>query len=431
MTVAVEARTVSYSPTGATTGPFAVPYPFFELRVLLDGDVVDPEDYTIAQDAVGGPGDVTFDVAPSGALVIESTTTVSQEVDFIAVNDVEPEDVERALDRLTMAHQDLTRDLPTYGVEWGDFEGMLVAVGDGGAFEAVDPASAGYLYVDGDGQYSFETPTIAIQKSGTAVGSRPKINFQPGANITMTVTESAENDRIDVLIASAGEAGGATLADGDYGDIVVSSLGTVIEVEDNAITYAKMQNVSTTQRVLARKTAGAGDVEEASISELLNWVGSTQGQVLYRGASGWSVLSPGTDGEFLMTGGAGADPSWGDVDDLTALIGYVPEPAGEIAGESVQTGSYTLVLGDKGLRVRMNVGSGNNLTVPPNADVAFPVGSRIEIVQWGAGQTTVVAGSGVTIRSSGGKLKLTGQYSAAVLDKIATNEWLLCGDLSA
>lgn len=95
-----------------------------------------------------------------------------------------------------------------------------------------------------------------------------------------------------------------------------------------------------------------------------------------------------------------------------------------------QTGDYTLVLGDAGKVVEMNKATANNLTVPLNSSVAFEVGTVVELFQYGAGQTTVVATGGVTIRSSGGKLKLTGQYSGASLRKIATDEWSLVGDIS-
>jgi hypothetical protein len=63
--------------------------------------------------------------------------------------------------------------------------------------------------------------------------------------------------------------------------------------------------------------------------------------------------------------------------------------------------------------------------------VAFPVGTIIEVLQLGAGQTTIVAGSGVTIRSPGGKSKLSGQYSSASLRKRGTNEWVLNGDITS
>lgn len=98
---------------------------------------------------------------------------------------------------------------------------------------------------------------------------------------------------------------------------------------------------------------------------------------------------------------------------------------------NTQTASYQLALTDAGKVVEMNVGSANNLTVPPSGTVNFPIGTTIDIVQYGAGQTTIVAGSGVTLRASGGKLKLTSQYSAATLYKRGTDEWVVMGDLTA
>ena len=94
-----------------------------------------------------------------------------------------------------------------------------------------------------------------------------------------------------------------------------------------------------------------------------------------------------------------------------------------------QTASYTLVLSDADKLVEMNVGSANNLTVPLNSSVAFPTGTQILLAQYGAGQTTVVATSGVTVRSNGGKLKLNVQYSGATLIKIGTDDWYLFGDI--
>jgi len=95
-----------------------------------------------------------------------------------------------------------------------------------------------------------------------------------------------------------------------------------------------------------------------------------------------------------------------------------------------QTASYTLVLSDADKLVEMNVGSANNLTVPLNSSVAFSTGTQILLAQYGAGQTTIVATSGVTIRSNGAKLKLNAQYSGATLIKIDTNEWYLFGDIA-
>lgn len=43
-------------------------------------------------------------------------------------------------------------------------------------------------------------------------------------------------------------------------------------------------------------------------STILDSIGSTRGSVLYRGASAWSALTPGTAGYVLASAGAGADP---------------------------------------------------------------------------------------------------------------------------
>jgi hypothetical protein len=92
-----------------------------------------------------------------------------------------------------------------------------------------------------------------------------------------------------------------------------------------------------------------------------------------------------------------------------------------------QTASYTLVLSDADKLVEMNVGSANNLTVPASV---FAAGNQILLAQYGAGQTTIVAGSGMTIRSNGGKLKLNTQYSGATLVFISSSEAYLFGDIA-
>ena len=98
---------------------------------------------------------------------------------------------------------------------------------------------------------------------------------------------------------------------------------------------------------------------------------------------------------------------------------------------SYQTASYALVLSDAGKAVQMTVASANNLTVPPNSSVAFPVGTQILVIQQGAGQTTIVAGAGVTLYSKDSNLKLSAQWCAATLIKANTDVWVILGDLSA
>lgn len=106
--------------------------------------------------------------------------------------------------------------------------------------------------------------------------------------------------------------------------------------------------------ILANKTAGTSAPTACTISDILDFVTSTRGSIIYRGAGGWAALAPGTAGFLLQTNGAGADPTWvtapaggggggstPTIRSVTALQSSswttfnVPLPAGTIAGDVV------------------------------------------------------------------------------------------------
>ena len=92
--------------------------------------------------------------------------------------------------------------------------------------------------------------------------------------------------------------------------------------------------------------------------------------------------------------------------------------------------TYNLVLTDAHKTVIVTNGSAIDLKIPTNSGIAFPIGTRIEIIQGGAGQITIVPSGGVTVNSSGGKTKLAAQYAVATILKVATDTWYLFGDIT-
>jgi hypothetical protein len=122
-------------------------------------------------------------------------------------------------------------------------------------------------------------------------------------------------------------------------------VGTTV-IADGAVTYAKIQDVSATSRILGRRTAGSGTTEECTLTQILDFIGSAaQGDVLYRGSSGWQRLATGTSGQFLKSGGAGADLSWGSPASGVTLL-----TSGTVSGAatlSIPLTSYTSYRGIK------------------------------------------------------------------------------------
>lgn len=101
------------------------------------------------------------------------------------------------------------------------------------------------------------------------------------------------------------------------------------------------------------------------------------------------------------------------------------------SGINPQTGTtYTLAASDTDKLVTLANASAITVTFPTNASVPWDVGNAVKLAQTGAGQVTFAPAAGVTLRATPG-LKTRAQYSGVEAIKIATNEWLIVGDLSA
>ena len=104
---------------------------------------------------------------------------------------------------------------------------------------------------------------------------------------------------------------------------------------------------------------------------------------------------------------------------------------------NAQTGTtYTFVLSDaNNTLVTASNASAQTYSIPTNANVAYAIGSQINIIAIGAGQVTInaVTSGTTTVLSNGATAaspKLRVQYSSATCIKVATDTWYVIGDIS-
>ena len=130
-------------------------------------------------------------------------------------------------------------------------------------------------------------------------------------------------------------------------------------------------------------------------------------------------LKGGTTGQVLSkTSGTDLAFTWIEQDDTTLSF-------------NAQTGTtYTLVASDVAKLVTTSNASAVTVTVPPSV---FSTGNQINLQSIGVGLTTIVAGAGVTITSTGATAAapiLRARYSACTIICTGSNTFTVLGDIS-
>ena len=287
-----------------------------------------------------------------------------------------------------------------------------------------------------------------------------------GAAVATTTTNSLNTSDTSVTIAS--NTGWPSSAGVPF--YVVIDPGTSAEekcsatISGTTLTLTRAQDDTTASNHTSGATIypvfTANDADEAN--ELVSKL-TTKGDLLATDGSALNRLAVGTNDYALLADSSATNgfawkqiPAAGIATDavITAKIQDGAVTAAKLASDSVtqakiadravgsaeltnltlnaQTGTtYTLVLSDAQKFLTLSNASAITLTVPPNSSVAFTTGDQVNLMQLGAGQVTIAAGSGVTIRSAGSKLKTNAQYAVATLVKIDTDTWVAVGNLTA
>ena len=255
------------------------------------------------------------------------------------------------------------------------------------------------------------SPTIAI---GQAVGTSASVTF---AHVSAPVTGNVTGD-------VSGNAGTAT--------VLQTSRQISLGGELSGSASFNGSSDITINATIQSPTVTASETAPASPAEGDLWLDSTTLDTFVRYDSAWVQLNDSGSPVEVLNDLFDVDVSEAQPNQFLKYDGTDWIPASPVIPTTIntKTSNYSLVVADAGKIIETNISTPNTLTVPTNSNQPIPIGSRIEIIQYGSGKTQITGDTGVTIRSLVGYY-ITGQYGQATLVKRTSNEWILFGDLSS
>ena len=187
-------------------------------------------------------------------------------------------------------------------------------------------------------------------------------------------------------------------------------------------TYLQEQTIMVFASSAARNSALTAVLSEGMFAYLKD----TNSTEYYDGASWLSISNPGDI--TAVTTAAGSGLSGGGTSGAIALS--------RAMSYSAKTDNYTIASGDEFNLFSMNNAAAKEFRIPTDATFNFAVGTEVNFF-WitGAGQPSIVAVTPgtTTVISTGATSaspKLRVANSAATAIKLATNSWLVVGDLA-
>lgn len=277
-----------------------------------------------------------------------------------------------------------------------------------------------------------QTLTAAQMNTLQASDFNYSINTQSGASYTLvladfgTLIKFTNSGSITVTIPSDSS---VNFQVGDVVSIVLDSIGTLNVAGAAGVT---VNSDSGTLQIASRYTI-ANLVKMAANSWMLS------GALLNTIPDGSITSAKIADGTIVNADvNASAAIAYSKLNIANSVsatdLASGPARAGFRSVINPQSGTaYTLQLSDLGKLVEFSNSAPVTLTVPLDSVTAFTVGDRIDILQVGTGQVTILGQTGVggvVVQSTPG-LKLRAQWSSATLIKRASDSWVAIGDLSA
>jgi hypothetical protein len=200
----------------------------------------------------------------------------------------------------------------TIGLTWGYYGGRWNGTPIPHGVVELPPSSTSHIVVDrATGEIILDTPSDDFWNLPDDYGRLYAVTTS-----TVEIT-SWEDHRIGSggVIGGGGSSSSAVLADGDYGDVVVSGTGTVLTIDPTVLSAAARGLLNDADAATMRATlqlVPGTDVQayDPDLAALAAIGAATQGDILYFNGTAWARLGAGTAKQVLQTGGAGANPSW-------------------------------------------------------------------------------------------------------------------------
>jgi hypothetical protein len=178
---------------------------------------------------------------------------------------------------------------------------------------------------------------------------------------------------------------------------------------------------SRTTALPATGTAGqimivpANAAQNANALALWDQVAGTSAWVYLPPQIGWLVWIADEARFVRFTGGAWIDEP----------------PYGTARLRTLTATAHTLQAIDAGSIIETTGSSGVTITIPPNASVAFAIGTLVNVTQIGGGTARVVSAPNVSLNGVvAGGVDLASQWSGAALTKRGADAWVIQGALA-